>query len=307
MVLYNAHRPIRLQRSWRTALQFRQAKDPWAESATPEIKQWVEEFIPPDQADNRQKCLRNPVKYFSRPANVPLYSRKQIYLYAFPSALDLLSRIAMLRLQTTTNRCNELHRPDFTLTLIRTPHLPPKYAQFWVPLWFNKLDLKDYLRRVYDVEVLHVRSFVVQQKVERKQNLGRGLYSAAYGPLFKPGSKKKMTAELVKPFVWPEEVTDFSPYVTSKCYHYHSHIDTFCYSWEKDTYYGAQKESYQVQEELSPDAVTKPMKEEKIKSIAEQAQDLLNGKTKWRPSWEHIPVDAKALGHNNAPSRLRLR
>ena len=107
-----------------------------------------------------------------------------------------------------------LCRPDIVLTLIRTPHLPPKYASFWVPLWFNKLDMKDYLSRVYRVNVIHVRSYVQQQKIYREQVQSRGYGGVRPGRLLRPMAKKKMTVELEEPFVWPAEVTDYSPYVS---------------------------------------------------------------------------------------------
>jgi large subunit ribosomal protein L23 len=92
--------------------------------------------------------------------------------------------------------------------------LPPKYAAFEVPLWFNKLDLKDYLRSAYGVDVIHVRSNVTQAKVARKETSSP--YTA--GQLYRPASKKKMTVELVEPFVWPDPEEDLSPYaILSPC------------------------------------------------------------------------------------------
>ena len=90
---------------------------------------------------------------------------------------------------------------------MRTPHLGPRYAAFDVPLHFNKLDLRAYLKEIYDVDVLHIRSMVVQQKMDRKD--GRDKYSR--GPAFRPPSKKKMTCLLEKPFVYPEEPEDLDP------------------------------------------------------------------------------------------------
>ncbi|KAK2806401.1 hypothetical protein FQN50_005818, partial [Emmonsiellopsis sp. PD_5] len=81
------------------------------------------------------------------------------------------------------------NRPDFTLTLIRTPYLPPRYASFWVPLTFNKLDIKDYLKRAYNVDVLKVRSYVEQQKPTRELSRGR----EGYGKWRRPQARKKMT------------------------------------------------------------------------------------------------------------------
>jgi large subunit ribosomal protein L23 len=87
---------------------------------------------------------------------------------------------------------------------MRTPHLGPRYAAFDVPLHFSKLDLRAYLKDVYDVDVLHIRSSVVQSKVERKDTGS----PYAQGALFRPPSKKKMTVLLAKPFVYPAEVED---------------------------------------------------------------------------------------------------
>lgn len=109
------------------------------------------------------------------------------------------------------------HSPDFTIALIRTPFLPPRYASFYVPLNFNKLDMRDYMQRVYGVKVLSVRSFIEQQKVTRSRRDGR----PGYGPLRRPKAKKRMTIEMTEPFVWPEAPKDMGPYVLS---HFQSHI-----------------------------------------------------------------------------------
>lgn len=58
-------------------------------------------------------------------------------------------------------------RPNFTLTLLRTPHAPSHFASFLTPLYFNKLDLKDYLWNLYGLEVLGVRSYVIQARVQQ--------------------------------------------------------------------------------------------------------------------------------------------
>jgi large subunit ribosomal protein L23 len=100
-----------------------------------------------------------------------------------------------------------LPSPNFTLTLLRTPFLPPTYASFIVPLNLNKLDIKDYLYNAYGIHVLSVRSFVQQQRVRQdKPNAKR----PAYRRWFRPRAIKKMTVEMDKPFVWPEEPDDYS-------------------------------------------------------------------------------------------------
>lgn len=90
---------------------------------------------------------------------------------------------------------------------MRTPHLGPRYAAFDVPLTFNKIDMKCYLKEVYNVDVLHVRSAVFQHSVERKP--GRNQYSR--GQAFRPPNTKKMTCLLAKPFVYPEEPRSLEP------------------------------------------------------------------------------------------------
>jgi large subunit ribosomal protein L23 len=174
--------------------------------------------------------------------------------------------------------------PMFTVNLYRTPHLPPKYASFDVPLWFSKLDLKSYLSSVYNVKVLHIRSTVVQQKVIRdRRDVGRGVANSGYGRLKRPMSKKKMTVELVEPFVWPEEIEDLSP-------------------WENETYWTSAREQMAFQRTLMPDAILKP-NEQHRKSIAEQAKELLKGKTQWKPTWMSIPNEARVLkGQKPQPS-----
>jgi large subunit ribosomal protein L23 len=69
--------------------------------------------------------------------------------------------------------------------------------------------MRDYLKRLYGVDVLNVRSYVEQQKVTRLRPLGK----FGYGKLRRPESKKKMTVEMKVPFVWPDAPADMSAYV----------------------------------------------------------------------------------------------
>ncbi|KAI5848229.1 hypothetical protein BZA05DRAFT_446527 [Tricharina praecox] len=100
-----------------------------------------------------------------------------------------------------------VYLPNFTISLVRTPHLPANFAQFVVPLNINKLDLRDYLKNVYDVDVYNVRSFIVQQKLQRTRP--ERPEAVDY---WRPRAVKKMTVELVKPFVYPAEPEDLSPW-----------------------------------------------------------------------------------------------
>ena len=112
-----------------------------------------------------------------------------------------------------------LSSPEFTIALIRTPFLSPRFAAFYVPLNFNKLDLRDYLDRLYGVKALKIRSVVEQQRPTRERPLGKN----GYGRWRRPQSKKRMTVELAEPFVWPEEPKDLNAYVClymHACMHY---------------------------------------------------------------------------------------
>ena len=84
-----------------------------------------------------------------------------------------------------------------------------------------------------------------------------------------------MTAELVEPFVWPEEVKDLSP-------------------WENDMYWTSAIEQREFQKALQPEAILRP-NEKHRKSIAEQAKELLEGKAQWKPTWQSIPTEARVL------------
>ncbi|KAH8705117.1 hypothetical protein BGW36DRAFT_332217 [Talaromyces proteolyticus] len=170
----------------------------------------------------------------------------------------------------------QIFLPEFVITLIRTPFLPPRYASFKVPLNFNKLDMRDYMQRVYGVDVLGVRSYIQQMKPTRNRKDG----NPGHGPWRRPQSKKKMTIEMTQPFVWPDPPKDDSP-------------------WDKDNFYEIQKESKAEQRSRQPKAAMEAP-EKKRTALEQQAKDLLEGKITWRPTWQ-------ALGlQYNRPSLRRL-
>lgn len=68
-----------------------------------------------------------------------------------------------------------------------------------MPLTFNKLDFRDYLYHVYNVEVTSVRSFINQMLPQQ-----RTLPGGTSGQWYRPRSQKLMVVDLKKPFVWPE-------------------------------------------------------------------------------------------------------
>ncbi|OAL37671.1 hypothetical protein AYO20_03178 [Fonsecaea nubica] len=189
------------------------------------------------------RILMDPARYFALPHNVPLSMRRQVY---FPDPKD-------------------------AVVLMRTPHLGPRYAAFDVPLHFNKIDLRAYLKDVYGVDVLHIRSVVLQQKVERKD--GRSKYSQ--GKLFRPPSKKKMTCLLAKPFVYPAEPEDLEP-------------------WEHDRYWESMKAIVEKNREESEWGMMNPDLKHR-KAMALQAQQLLKGKMRWAPTWQNFADDWRAM------------
>ncbi|KAK4943101.1 mitochondrial 54S ribosomal protein YmL41 [Elasticomyces elasticus] len=180
--------------------------------------------------------LQNPVRFFSASANVPHETRKQIY---FPD-------------------------PSDAVVLMRTPHLGPRYAAFDVPRHFSKVDLRAYLKNVYNVDVLHIRSVVVQHKVERKDPTD----PYTQGPLFRPPSSKKMTCQLAQPFVYPEEVESFD-------------------AWEYMDYWNSNRAMVANERNKTSFGTTHPNKKHR-QSIAQQAQDLLKGRVKWAPTWQKL-------------------
>ncbi|KAL2821634.1 ribosomal protein L23-domain-containing protein [Aspergillus granulosus] len=160
----------------------------------------------------------------------------------------------------------QVYLPNFTIALIRTPFLPPRFASFYVPLNFNKLDLRDYLQRLYGVGVLRIRSYIEQMKVTRMKRNGNG-----YGQLRRPRSKKRMTVEMKEPFVWPEVPEDLSP-------------------WEKDQFFKAAKYQDDIQKSQQFENKTKPNKEER-EAFEAEAKKLLDGSKPWRPTWQALGLN----------------
>ncbi|OJD37696.1 mitochondrial 54s ribosomal protein 41 [Diplodia corticola] len=150
-------------------------------------------------------------------------------------------------------------RPDFTITLLRSSFLPPTFAKFIVPLKLNKLDMRDYLWHAYGVKVTNVRSFVQQAKIRqddpaRKRAMPRRWYR---GP-----SIKKMTVEMDKPFVWPDEPEDWAPY-------------------GRDLYRAAEEFSEKEQAKMMPEAAYDGPRD--APTLREQAERLRSGAEEWVP------------------------
>ena len=147
--------------------------------------------------------------------------------------------------------------------------------------------MKNYLKFIYNVEVIHVRSTVIQSKVERARDGGRGFSKgSASGRLYRPMAQKKMTVELVEPFVWPEEVKNFE-------------------AWEKDSYWQTAKENMEAQRAMAPESILRPNVKQR-KSIAEQAKELLEGKARWKPTWQSIPSDLRVMQGAKVPPTPKM-
>lgn len=141
---------------------------------------------------------------------------------------------------------NPIYLPKFTITLLRTPKLSPYHAKFQVPLYFSKLDLRDYLYNAYNVRALSIRSVVQQQPVRDHVDAMR--------QFFRPESKKFMTIEMDKPFVWPAEPESWEP-------------------WGKSE--RAKRDQYAIDEAVGGDTVA--IRKEAL-ALREQAQALLEGR-----------------------------
>ncbi|KAK8216182.1 hypothetical protein IWZ01DRAFT_415324, partial [Phyllosticta capitalensis] len=148
--------------------------------------------------------------------------------------------------------------PMFTVTLVRTPFLPPTFAKFLVPLHFNKLDMRDYLWHVYGIETVGtIRSYVQQQPLRMDKP---GAVLPRQRNWYRERSIKKMTVEMDRPFVWPEAPEDLSP-------------------WSHDLYHSAEKYR-EKQQDQQDDVHAKPSD---TKTLREQAEALLSGKQRWKP------------------------
>ncbi|KAF2861035.1 hypothetical protein K470DRAFT_246370 [Piedraia hortae CBS 480.64] len=157
----------------------------------------------------------------------------------------------------------EIYLPDFVVSLRRTPHLGPNVASFNVPLWFNKLDLRDYLFSVYGIRIgPTIRSYVKQSRVRQGTDPTE---PHRYRHWYRPKSTKYMMVNLESPFTWPDEPEDLSP-------------------WNREEAKMAQREDEKMRDSLGgmadqigPDQATRT-------AMREQAQALLAKKKKWTPA-----------------------
>jgi hypothetical protein len=125
---------------------------------------------------------------------------KQIFLYG--NNAYLFSSVA-----------NSIYSPKFTVSLVKSPSLTPIFAKFRVPLWFSKLDLRDFLFHCYNVRAFNIRSNVVQRPIEQYENY-KGRTRKRW---HRKQALKFMIIEMDKPFIWPEPEKDWDEagYVSS--------------------------------------------------------------------------------------------
>lgn len=96
-----------------------------------------------------------------------------------------------------------IYLPFATIKLLRpnAKHTPYQ-AKFIVPKSFNKLDLRDYLYHIYGLRVLNITSALMPAKFVRSM-------PAPYGSRYRDSQIKKMTVDLIDPFVWPAENNEY--------------------------------------------------------------------------------------------------
>ncbi len=157
-------------------------------------------------------------------------------------------------------------RPGHIISLVPPGKIQsPNFVSFHVPLTFNKLDLRDYLYHVYDVEVRAVRSWIYQPAPRQRYEPQNG---PARGPWYRPRPKKMMTVELVKPFVMPQEPADLGPWDQEMYQRFQKTMDD-----EKIKRRGLEKNFYPLRDEQEV--------ESRRIQLAKEAQDFVRGRKTW--------------------------
>jgi len=136
-----------------------------------------------------------------------------------------------------------------------------------VPLRFNKLDLRDYLYHLYGVEVRKVRSWLLQKPPHREfeETIDN---PRATGRWSRPPPEKRMTVELLRPFVFPAPPEDRSPW------------DGLMHDRMKkemqehlDMRRGARQNKFPLPDEV-------PLRTERV-TLAKEAKKLMLGEKRW--------------------------
>ncbi|RMX87967.1 hypothetical protein D0869_01958 [Hortaea werneckii] len=157
------------------------------------------------------------------------------------------------------------HAP-FKVALKRTPFLSEYHASFIVPLWFSKLDLRDYLFHAYNLPIgPSIRSYVKQSRIRQGSN--PDLARPQYKRWHRPRNTKHMTVELESPFVWPDAPKTEEEYRP----------------WNRAEVKKGMEENMEVQERMSQGADQKGVSHERRTAMREQAKALLEGRERWKP------------------------
>lgn len=138
-------------------------------------------------------------------------------------------------------------------------------ATFNVPLSFNKLDFRDYLWNVYNVEVRGVRSFVNQMR-PRQRHYG----NKPGGKWYRPRSQKMMIADLARPFVWPEAPEDLTPW------------DKLMFDAIEDAHKTGMEAQY-ARFKGTPKLRENMESSSERRKLRAEAESLLAGRRKWKP------------------------
>lgn len=94
----------------------------------------------------------------------------------------------------------QIYLPIAKVVLLRpnAKHTPYQ-AKFVVPRYFNKLDLRDYLYHVYGLRALNVTTQLLWARWTRQ---------TPRSPRYRESQIKKMTIDMIDPFVWPVEPSE---------------------------------------------------------------------------------------------------
>ena len=164
-------------------------------------------------------------------------------------------------------------RPNHVVTFLRKEHLPPNEACFQVPLRFTKFDLRDYLWKLYGVEVRRVRAYVKAQPLARR--------SSSSASWYRPQALKVMTAELAQPFSWPEVPADAGAWSNE------------LWRMREGMVERRNEERLRRHDFSIPLKSREPLSEER-KELAGLARRMLDGEVKWSndveldPKWDDV-------------------
>ncbi|KAJ4421850.1 mitochondrial 54S ribosomal protein YmL41 [Gnomoniopsis sp. IMI 355080] len=181
----------------------------------------------------------------------------------------------------------KLYLPNHVITFLRPkPGQSSTTATFEVPLTFNKLDLRDYLYHLYNVEVTSIRSLINQKMPTQRTVPGK-----QSGQWYRPQSSKLMIVDLVKPFVWPERPAeeDMTPWD-------HKLFVAVEKGHSKDVEQAEAMGSYGPRKMRTDQPPTRERK-----ALRNMASQLLAGKQQWTPGPRgYVENETKDSGRSTA-------